>query len=272
MRPKPKRATRNTARPVKSLVKALRILNALGDRPGGLGITDLSGMLKAPKSTVHRLMATLEAVGYVVFDISTSKYVLGSRVARLGEQLNQQSPLLSFGVAALEQLTRECGEASHLAILEGTEVVFISREESKEPMRVSFGTGHRAPAHCTALGKIFLAGLSDGEIQTLYKGKKRLPRLTPRTKARLEEVIAEMGAVRREGIAYDNEEYMPGLRCMAAAIRDYSTRIVAAMSLSMFKHRMTAERKRFFKQALLRASAELAEKLGYHGASEHLAM
>jgi IclR family KDG regulon transcriptional repressor len=272
MSPQAKRTTRKTVRPVKSLVKALRILDALGDRPGGLGITDLSGMLKAPKSTVHRLMATLEAVGYAVFDISTAKYVLGSRVAKLGEQLNQQSPLLSFGVAALEELTRECGEASHLAILEGTEIVYISREESKEPMRVTFGMGHRAPAHCTALGKMFLAGLSDGEIQELYKGKKKLPQLTPCTKVRLEEVIAEMRAVRREGIAYDNEEYLPGLRCMAAAIRDYSTRIVAAMSLSMFKHRMTAERKRFFKEALLSASAELSEKLGYHAASKHLAM
>ncbi len=272
MSPKTKRSTRKTARPVKSLVKALRILDALGDRPGGLGITELSEKLKAPKSTVHRLMATLEAVGYAVFDISTAKYVLGSRVAKLGEQLNQQSPLLNFGVAALEQLTRECGEASHLAILEGTEIVYISREESKEPMRVSFGAGHRAPAHATALGKIFLAGLSDGEIHTLYKGKKKLPQLTPRTKAKPEEVIAEMAAVRREGIAYDDEEYMPGLRCMAAAVRDYSTRIVAAMSLSMFKHRMTAERKKHFKEALLRASAELSEKLGYHGAMKHLAM
>ena len=272
MSPKAKRSTRKPARPVKSLVKALRILDALGDRPGGMGITDLSEALKAPKSSVHRLMATLEAVGYVVFDITTAKYVLGSRVAKLGEQLSQQSPLLSFGVAALEQLTRECGEASHLAISEGTEVVYISREESKEAMRVSFGTGHRAPAHCTALGKIFLAGLSNGDIQELYRGRKKLPQLTPRTKTKLEEVIAEMGAVRREGIAYDNEEYMPGLRCMAAPIRDYSTRIVAAMSLSMFKHRMTAERKRFFKEALLRAGAELSEKLGYHGASKQLAL
>jgi len=263
---KAKRSTRKTARPVKSLVKAVRILDALGDRPGGVGITDLSGILKAPKSTVHRLLATLEAVGYVVFDISTARYALGSRVAKLGEQVNQHSPLLNFGVAALEQLTRECREASHLAIMEGTEIVYISREESKEPVRVSFATGFRAPAHATALGKMFLAGLSDAEIHALYKGKKKLPRLTSRTKVKLEEVTAEMAAVRREGIAYDNEEYMPGLRCMAAAVRDYSTRIVAAMSLSMFKDRMTAERKRFFKESLLRASAELSEKLGYHRA------
>src|SRR6266852_4273197 len=213
MSPKTKRSTRKTARPVKSLVKALRILDALGDRPGGLGITDLSEKLKAPKSTVHRLMATLEAVGYAVFDISTVKYVLGSRVAKLGEQLNQQSPLLNFGVAALEQLTRECGEASHLAILEGTEIVYISREESKEPMRISFAMGHRAPVHCTALGKVFLAGLSDTEIRMMYANTRRLERRTPRTQTKLPQILAEMAVIRKEGIAYDNEEYMPGLRC-----------------------------------------------------------
>lgn len=267
-----KRSARKTARPVKSLVKALRILDVLGDRPGGLGITDLSQVLKAPKSTVHRLIATLEWVGYVVFDIPTTKYVLGSRLARLGEQLSQQSPLLSFGVPTLEELTRECGEASHLAILEGTEVVYISREESKEPMRISFGAGHRAPAHCTALGKIFLAGLSDAEIRELYRGKKKLPKLTSWTRTNIGEVTAEMAAVRREGIAYDNEEYMPGLKCIAAPIRDYTTRIVAAMSLSMFTHRMTAERKKFFKEALLRASSALSEKLGYHAAGKTAAV
>jgi IclR family KDG regulon transcriptional repressor len=266
-----RRSARTLNTPVKSLTKALRILDALGDSPRGLGIKELSDALKAPKSTVHRLIATLEAVGYAVFDLATAKYVLGSRVARLGEQLNHQSSLLTFGVPALEQLTRECREASHLAILEGTEVVYISREESKEPIRVSFGMGHRAPAHCTALGKAFLAALSDSEIRILYKSAK-LEQLTPRTQTRLQDLLAEIAIVRKEGIAYDNEEYMPGLRCIAAPIKDFSSRTIAAMSLSMFKHKMTAERKAFFKEALFGASAELSEQLGFTDGSKKFAI
>jgi DNA-binding IclR family transcriptional regulator len=261
------RSARANHRPVKSLIKALRILDTLGESPNGLGITELSEALKAPKSTVHRLIATLEAGGYAVFDLPTSKYVLGSRVAQLGERLNHQSSLLTYGVPALELLTRECGEASHLAILEGTEVVYVSREESKEPIRISFGMGHRAPAHCTALGKAFLAALSDSDIKTLYRNVK-LQQLTPRTKTKLQDVLAEMPAIRREGIAYDNEEYMSGLRCIAAPIRDFSSRTIAAMSLSLFKHKLTPERKAFFKQALLRASDDVSEKLGYTPASK----
>jgi IclR family KDG regulon transcriptional repressor len=263
MRLKVKRRSRKANRPVKSLIKALRILDTLGDCPSGLGITELSDALKAPKSTVHRLVATLEAVGYSVFDPPTSKYMLGTKLARLGEQLNHQSSLLTFGVPALEQLTRECREASHLAIMEGTEVVYISREESKEPMRISFAMGHRAPAHCTALGKVFLAGLSDTEIRMLYANTRKLERLTPHTQTKLPQILAEIAVVRREGIAYDNEEYMPGLRCMAAPIKDFSSRTIAAMSLSMFKHKMTAQRRAFFKDALFRASSDLSEKMGY---------
>jgi DNA-binding IclR family transcriptional regulator len=263
MKPNRKRAPRQNNKPVKSLIKALRILDALGDCPSGLGITQLSETLKAPKSTVHRLIATLESVGYTVFDPPTAKYMLGTKLARLGEQLSHQSSLLTFGVPILEELTRECGEASHLAIMEGTEVVYISREESKEPMRISFAMGHRAPAYCTALGKAFLAGLSDTEIRMLYANVRKLERRTPRTQTKLPQILTEIAAIRREGIAYDNEEYLPGLRCIAAPIKDFSSRTIAAMSLSMFKHKMTAERRTHFKAALFRASYLLSEKMGY---------
>src|ERR1700676_2827233 len=250
-------------RPVQSIIKALRILDTLGDCPGGLGITELAGTLKSPKSTVHRLVSTLETGGYVYFDVLTTKYLLGSRVAKLGDHFNQQSHLLTFGVPTLEKLTRECKEASHLAILEGTEVVYISQEQTKEPIRISFGMGDRAPVYCTAGGKVLLAGLSDSAILTLYGNHVRFKRYTPRTKTRIQDLLSEIAIARREGLAYDNEEYTPGLRCIAAPVKDFSSRTVAAISLSMIKHKMTAERKPFFKEALLRASAALSEKLGF---------
>lgn len=272
MKPKARRSSFKNQKPVKSLVKALRILDALGDFPNGLGITDLSGALKAPKSTMHRLITTMESAGYVAFDAPTSRYILGNRVARLGEQVNQQSPLLTFGAIALQQLTKSCHEASHLAILQGTEIVYVSQEESKAPIRISFNTGHRAPAHCTALGKVFLSGLSDADILKLYKSKKKLERLTPRTRTRIEQLLSEISTVRKEGIAFDSEEYMVGLSCIAAPIRDFSSRIVAAMGVSMFQHKLSAERKAFFKEALFRASLELSEKLGSARATRKIAL
>jgi IclR family transcriptional regulator, KDG regulon repressor len=263
MKAKARRSAPKSSKPVKSLTKALRILDALSDGIDSLGITELSSTLKTPKSTVHRLVTTMEAAGYVAFDPATARYSLGGRAARLGEQLNRQSPLLTFGAAMLERLTHECHEASHLAILQGTEVVYISHEESKEPVRISFGAGHRAPAHCTALGKVFLAGMSDSEILMLYRNQKRFQKQTPQTISSMEKLLAEVAIVRREGIGHDREEYTRGLRCMAAPVRDFSSRVVAAMSLSMLTHKMTAERKAFFKEALLRATGDVSEKLGF---------
>jgi DNA-binding IclR family transcriptional regulator len=113
------------------------------------------------------------------------------------------------------------------------------------------------------LGKAFLAGLSDTEIRMLYSNVRKLERRTSHTQTKIPQILAEIAAVRREGIAYDNEEYMPGLRCIAAPIKDFSSRTIAAMSLSMFKHKMTSERRASFKAALFRASYALSEKMGY---------
>ena len=105
----------------------------------------------------------------------------------------------------------------------------------------------------------------------LYANTK-LQRLTPRTQTKLPQLLTEFAAVRREGIAYDNEEYMPGLRCIAAPIKDFSSRTIAAMSLSMFKHKMTAESRAYFKDVLVRAAAELSEKMGYSGTLKRFAL
>lgn len=261
-------SSRSLAKPVKSLLKALRILDALADCPSGLGISGLSDRLKTPKSTIHRLVATLESARYLVFDAPTSNYLLGNRIARLGEQLNYQTPLLTMGIPELQKLTRACHETSHLAILQATEVVYISHEESKEPVRLSFGMGLRAPAYCTALGKAALAGLWDDEILMLFKNVKKLRQLTPHTLPTPKKLVAEIATVRREGIAYDNEEYMRGLCCIAAPVRDFSSRIVAAIGLSVFRYRMTIKRKAFYKAALLEASADLSTSLGFTAASE----
>jgi DNA-binding IclR family transcriptional regulator len=85
----------------------------------------------------------------------------------------------------------------------------------------------------------------------------------------MERLLAEISVVRKEGIGHDKEEYTRGLRCVAAPIRDFTSRIVAAMSLSMFKHKMTAERRAFFEDALLRATSEVSEKLGYISAPKN---
>ena len=107
-----------------------------------------------------------------------------------------------------------------------------------------------------------------GEIDTIVPNKKSaMPEGLFNTL-----ILAEIAVIRKEGIAYDTEEYMPGLCCMAAPIKDFSSRTIAAMSLSMFKHKMKGERRAYFKEALFRASSEVSEKMGYSGALKRMAI
>ena len=249
--------------PVKSLVKALSILDVLAEQPSGYGITDLSARLKMGKSTVHRLLATLKEEGYVAIHPANSRYILGGRIAKLGQQLSQQHPLLTFAPPTIQSLTREYNETVNLAILEKTEVVYIAGEECSEMLRSHFLLGYRAPAHATAMGKMCLSDLSSDEIRLRYKGIKRLSLVGPRTIGTLERLLDELSSVRKLGVSYDNEESGSGVYCIAVPIRDFSGRCAAAISFSMPKQRMTPERRSILKSALLMASADLSRMLGF---------
>ena len=258
-----RRVSKASKYPVKSLIKALRILDALGESSTGCSITELSRELKIGKSTVHRLLATLKDVGYVMVDPLTSRYTLGSTIARLAEQLSHQSPLLNLGTPTMQLLSRDCNETTNLATLEGRDVLYIAKQDSPEPLRMSGQVGRRLPAYSTALGKALLAALSDREVRRLYGGANKLRKLTPNTIDSLDDLTAELETIRREGFAFDREETYIGVQCLAAAVRDHSGKVVAAISISAPKHRMTPESKRLWKDALLRRTRELSEKLGY---------
>lgn len=249
--------------PVKSLIKALHILDVLAEESSGYGISELSAKLKIGKSTVHRLLATLKEEGYVVIHPANSRYILGSKIAELGQQLSEQHPLLTFAPRILQSLAREYNETVNLAVLEKTDVVYIAGEEGSEMLRSHFLLGYRAPAHSTALGKVCLSDLPVDEVRLLYKGVRRLTKVSPRTIGTLERLLEELSIVRKLGFSYDNEESGSGVYCIAVPIRDSSGRYIAAISFSAPKPRMTPDRKTILKEALLKASAELSGMLGF---------
>ena len=250
--------------PVKSLIKALRILEELGES-GGRGVTELGKRLGIRLSTVHRLLGTLKGKGYVLSDPATSRYYLGGMIARLGDAISRQSPLLRYGTVAVEELSQECNETVNLGILDGTDVIYVARHESTHTLRTSIAVGGRWPAHATALGKAIVSDLSEAEILNLYKGVKKLRKLMPNTIDNVKDLLAELAIVRREGIAEDNEENSVGVDCLAVPVRGASGKTVAAVSISAPKARMTPEHIRSLNVSLLRAGAELSAKLGFGG-------
>lgn len=253
--------------PVKSVAKTLSILELLGGAEGGSTLTEISTSLRIGKSTVHRLLATLRDHDFVWLDPQSSRYILGARILQLTGQLSRQSLLIRYGESALSRLAAKTGETCNLGVLDGREVLYLIIKESKKPLRMTGQVGKRLPAHCTALGKAILSGLSREEFNLLYGGTQKLQTPTPASVSTVSQLVDELEKVRQTDIAVDNEELYPGVVCISAPIRNHSGKTIAAVSISLPKNRVDPKRLRRFKSLLLDVAKGLSRDLRHHSAA-----
>ncbi len=249
--------------PVKSLAKAFALLDALGKFENGAGIAVLSKELKIGKSTVHRLLATLREFDLVWFDAATSTYALGSRILRWSDLLMRQNLLIRHGAPVLRDLVQVCHETANLAVLQGTEVVFLDRFESTQKLRMTEAVGSRCPAHCTALGKSLLATLSEDEFRAIYSGSESLKPMTPNSITSRERLWAHLQKVRQDGVAYDFEENVAGGVCLGTVVRNHTGKAAAALSISLPTQRLRGDILITLKDSLQKAANRLSSELGY---------
>lgn len=248
--------------PVKSLIKALSILEYIGASDTGGSLTEISETLKIGKSTVHRLLATLKDHDFVWLDPHSSRYILGARFMQLSGKLTRQSILIRYGEPILSKLAKATNETCNLGVLDGREVLYLIMKESKNPLRMSGQVGKRLPAHCTALGKALLSDLSREELTRLYANKQKLDTLTPNSISTLAELAEHLQKVRQTGLAFDNEEIYPGVVCVAAPVRGDRGKVIAAVSFSFPKHRIDPAMLEDFKSLLSSCAGELSQQLG----------
>lgn len=249
--------------PVKSLAKALRILDTVGRFHHGTSIAALSSELKMGKSTVHRLLATLREFDLIWLDPITSNYALGSRILRWSNLLVQQNLPVRHGLPVLRDLVGVGLETANLAVLDGTDVLYMAQFESMERLRMSEAVGTRQPAHSTALGKAMLACLPEEEFDQLYSKVDVLKSITANTITDKRHLKEHLQKVRNEGLAYDFEENMIGVVCLGAVVRNFTGRPIAAMSVSLPIQRFRGDRSINLKEHLLDAANRLSTELGY---------
>lgn len=217
---------------MQSLERALDLLEALAPA-GEASISELAARTGLVVSTVHRLLATLVARGYVT-QPSRGRYRLGPRLGELaGGREDPAVRLRRLARRHLLAIQRETGETTNLVVPDGRHVVYLDQVEGSHSMRMFTVVGSVALAHTTGAGKAILAWLPEEELAALYGGDDAaLDRLTPRTLASRGELARDLERVRRRGFAIDSEEHEEGVSCVAAAIFDRDGRPCGAISVS----------------------------------------
>jgi IclR family KDG regulon transcriptional repressor len=250
--------------PIKVLDKTFSILEILLQHGSAINMTEISEKLGLYPSTIHRILDTLKHRGYVEQDPKTQKYRLGLKLLELGMAKLHQMDLVKEATPYLKELVKLCNETVHLGVREEGEVLYLAKEESSQTIRMISYVGKRAPLHCTALGKVLLAHLSTEERKKTLGGKV-LCRLTENTITDEEELEKELGKVREQGFALDREENEKDVRCIAAPIRNYQGKVIAAISISSPIFRIDKNAQNNLKEALIETSEKISKRLGYNG-------
>lgn len=249
---------------IQAVSHALDLLEQFHEDADELGVTELSKRLKLHKNNVFRLLATLESRGYIEQNRATENYRLGLKSLELGQTFIKQMGLLRQAKPILEKIVEACNETSYVTIFKEGHVVYLDVVETDMTVRVVSRVGSRLPAYCTSSGKIYLAYLSDEEINEILPSEdlKKYTSTTITSRAELKKQLVEIA---EQGYAIDDEELDEGVRCVAAPIRDYTRRIVGAISVSGPSMRLSNERlTEELVPLALQAAEDLSTRLGYY--------
>lgn len=248
---------------IQAVSHALDLLEQFHGDVDELGVSELSKRLKLHKNNVFRLLATLESRGYIEQNKATENYRLGLKTLELGQTFIRQMGLLRQSKPVLDALVSECNETSYVAVLKDFNIIYLDAVETDMIVRVVPRVGSQMPAYCTAAGKIHLAHMSDEELENYFQQREFKP-FTDKTITDREELKKQLRLVVDNGYAVDDEELDIGVKCVSAPIRDYTRRIIGAVSISGPSMRFSPERmdKELIPLAL-KASEEISIKLGF---------
>lgn len=228
------------ARVLRSVNNALAVLESFSAERPEIGVTELSHALGLGKSTVHRLLTSLAARGYVRKNPDTDRYCLGFKAFEVGSVVAGRGAIRELTAPVLRALMLSTKETVHLGVLDEWEVVYIDKIETDHPLQMYSRIGRRAPLHCTALGKSLAAWEADEWLDRFLR--QRLRAYTPATLIEPAAVRREFQKIRAARYATDVEEFSVGLRCVAAPVFNRSRKVVASVGIAGPSVRLSSER------------------------------
>ncbi|MFD4526163.1 IclR family transcriptional regulator [Streptomyces sp. NPDC058470] len=201
---------------VKSAARVLEVLELLGQDGARLSLAEMAGAMSVPKSSLHAILRTMEARRWVDVDASGTRYSLGLKALLTGTAYLEGDDVTSLAGPVLDALAEETGEAVHLGRLDGTNIVYLAKRESRHALRMYSAVGRRLPAHATALGKAVLCQYDPAEVQRRLDWP--LERLTPDTVVEPDALLGQLARTRLRGWAVDDGENAVDIRCVAVAL------------------------------------------------------
>lgn len=240
--------------PTMRLFALLEVIAAKDQRYSLQALVEQTGL---PKPTLHRMLQQLEAAGLLQREDDGRHYGTGTRLRRLAENLLLNDTHHGARHAVLRHLVEEVGESCNITALSGDEVIYLDRVETAAPLRFYLQPGSKVPAHCSASGKMFLAQLSPAQRRRLL-AHASLTQYTPRTLTDLDQLEGEIKRVRQYGYAFDDEEFLPGLLCLAVLVPDAAGRSNLCVALQGPVMRLDTRKALRLLPALQRAAAALS--------------
>lgn len=243
------------------LLRAFSLLEHIAAADGPVALQELADGAALPKPTVYRMLAMLESAGLATREPDGRRIAAGPRLVRFALDVQLSAAVRAPRHAILKRLADELGETVNLTMLDGSEVVYLDRVETEWPLRMTLQPGSHVPLHCTASGKLLLALLPAARRRRIV-AELPLPRFTAQTITDARALDTELAAIRRDGRATDNEEYLAGLVCVAVPVNAPDGRAVACVAVHAPVARMTLARALDHVPALRNAAQALGGTFG----------
>lgn len=250
---------------INSVLRATQILESFSFEKPTYTNSELSKRLGVNKSTITRLLYSLEKASFLQRDVKTNEYRLTHRLFRIGSVYINQVSLHREAMPLLSELASSCRETVHLAILDNFEVFYLDKVESSLSIGMMSRVGNKSPAFCTGVGKVMLAHLGDGDLEVFFRSHG-LTRYTSNTITDPAELKSHLRRAKENGYAIDDAEHEAEVNCVAAPVRDKSARVIAGISISGPVFRMTRERiEKELVAAVKETASMISKRLGYLG-------
>lgn len=246
---------------VQSVERALRLLEILGEDEEGYRLTDLTARSGLPPSTVHRLLTTLEKRRFVQFDQTDGMWHVGRQAFQVGATFARQRNFVAPALPYLRRLRDLSRETANLGVADDGQVVFLAQVESREIMRAITRVGGSTPMVNSGLGKAILAAYSHADVAAIVAAYG-MQKLTPHSITRASDLHQDLNGIRERGYSVDDEEFLTGLRCIAAVVYNHQAEPLCAISVSGLSQRLTDERVATIGRLVAETARELTLALG----------